>query len=156
MVKVWIPLLDIQRQPHIELQEDSGQNQLDLVSREEAARTGMLAVPKRCVLLGHADKLVALARPERVRVRHLLVGPQLVESPRVERIRMGINLVVMQDRERRRLDKRARRNVRPVFQRDRLLHVPPEGIWDKYVMVSHHEPNARVHVDNKTYRQTEG
>lgn len=132
MVKVWVPLLDIQRQPHVVLQEDSSQNQLDLVGREEAPRTRMLAVPKRRVLLGHADKLVAFARTERVGIRHLLVGPQLVESPRVERFRVGINLLVMQYCQRWRFDENTLRNVRPVFQRDGLLHVPSEGIWHKY------------------------
>ncbi len=38
-----------------------GQDQLDLVSREEAARTGVPAKAEAHVLLCHADKLVLLA-----------------------------------------------------------------------------------------------
>lgn len=127
-VEIRIPLFHSLREPHVKLQQDPRHDELDLVGREEPPRAGVLAEPEARVLLGDADELVRLARPEAVGVGRLVLGAQVVEPVGVEHLRVRVVVWVVQHREAGGLDVCPCWDVGSVLEGDGLVDVAAEGV----------------------------
>jgi hypothetical protein len=137
---IGVPLGLALRQLEIVVQQNTCNDQLDLRCSEEAARAGVPTVTKAHVLFGHSHKLIllpvlvsdrvfrlALAQPVKpVRIKLLVhVVSNLARLPRDRTSygRIGIKLWVLNYGYVGDFNRYTGRNLRPVVEPDRLLHI---------------------------------